>query len=1014
MQLRLIAVLASTTGLWLCQGQNISTVAGTGTCCADADGGAATSAYLQGPDGLTFDVAGNLYIWESQPSKIRKVSKAGIISTVAGSGTPGYGGDGGPATGAQLLSTNPHVGLVMDGAGNLYICDGGNQRIRKVAPDGTITTVAGNGSPGFSGDGGPATTATLWYPSGIAMDRNGNLYIADSSNYRIRKVAPDGTISTVAGNGNVTSAGDGGPAISASFGQPRSVAVDGAGNIYIAEGKRIRKVNPAGIISTIAGIGTSGFSGDGGPAASAQINAATGMAVDRSGNLYFADTSNQRIRKVDAAGNISTISGTGFGFSGDGGPAANAQFRTPHDLAFDAEDNLYVSDTGNHRIRKIAAAAGALALVSDPPTLSFAYSFGDSAPASQSVSVNSTGASQAFSATSSTSSGGSWLSVNPTSGSTPASIDVSVNPAGLPGGVYEGAITITSSTSGVVPLVFAVTFTVTAPDAPAPGSILNASGHQSKLAPGALFVVNGKGMGPDPAAVAAAPSYPTELGGTSVSFAPVGGGDPIPAMMVSTAAGQLIGMLPSSAPVGDYQVVVSYNGLAGNPSTVTVVARSLGIDTVDGSGAGPAKATFDNINGGASQLRLTSGTLTIDGADWTFTPAHAGDTLVLTGTGGGADPLNDTGDSAGDQSQNASFTIFVGSREIAASFAGTLPGYPGVWQIKFTLPDDIETGCFLSLQVRADGELGNQSTIAIAASDQTACSDPQLSPDALAILDGGGTIVGGGFGIAKETLTTTYVAADGSATTVVGKQEIIAGGLAKYTAAEYAAISPGTKIGACTVVDRTAPANAPGPSTPSGYADLGSTIPASGPGLADGSALAVMSVGPVYGLLLADGTIVAGGQYSLDGTGGADVGPFDVTVPFPVSFAVTDWDSLSSIDRSQPLALNWTSQGADQAFIIISSSQVVGKDASNTNIIHNVIINCQTPAAAGSFTVPAEALAYLLPESIDVASLAKGAGILAVEAGNSQLFNPPLAAGGQVAWAGFQSLISVGKNLVIK
>src|SRR6266849_464960 len=368
MRIWLITFIAAT--LELSSGQGIiTTVAGTGTCCADLDGVAATSAYLQGADGLTIDSAGNLYIWENQPFRVRKVSTAGIITTVAGVyQSSGSTGDGGPATSALLAGGSTHSGLAMDSAGNLYISDTNNHRIRKVNTSGIISTVAGNGAQGFSGDNGPATSAMLNYPEGIALDSAGNLYIADSSNLRIRKMTPGGIITTFAGNGNVVTAGDGGPATSASFESPTGVTADSAGNLYLADGTHVRKVDTAGIIITVAGTGARGNGGDGGPATSAQFRGINGMAVDRAGNLYIADTSNQRIRKVDAAGIITTIAGSTLGFAGDGGPSTGAQLRVPHDVVFDAAGNLYISDTGNFRIRKIAPAASTISVT--PTTMS--------------------------------------------------------------------------------------------------------------------------------------------------------------------------------------------------------------------------------------------------------------------------------------------------------------------------------------------------------------------------------------------------------------------------------------------------------------------------------------------------------------------------------------------------------------------------------------------------------------------------------------------------------------------
>jgi uncharacterized protein (TIGR03437 family) len=239
------------------------------------------------------DSAGNLYIADTNNHRIRKITPGGAISTVAGNGNPSYSGDGGPATSAQL--SNPWS-VAVDSAGNLYIADKNIHRIRKVTPGGIISTVAGNGSAGYSGDSGPATSAQLNFPEGVAVDSVGNLYIADTRNSRVRKVTSGGIISTVAGGG-AFNLGDGGPAIGANLG-PAGVAVDRAGNLYIADtdNQRIRRVTPGGTISTVAGNGISGYSGDGGPAGSAQLNNPAGVAVDSAGKLYIADSVNNAIR----------------------------------------------------------------------------------------------------------------------------------------------------------------------------------------------------------------------------------------------------------------------------------------------------------------------------------------------------------------------------------------------------------------------------------------------------------------------------------------------------------------------------------------------------------------------------------------------------------------------------------------------------------------------------------------------------------------------------------------------
>ncbi len=340
-------------------GWTIRTVAGTGTGGFSGDGGLAISAQLLNPHDAAADAAGNLYVADSFNNRIRKVDAAGGIVTVAGSGESGYGGDGGPAIQAQFAQP---VGVALDAAGNLYIADWGNNRVRKVDAAGNISTVAGTGESGYGGDGGPAIQAQLSRPYGAAADAAGNLYIADWGNNRIRKVDAAGNISTVAGTGESGYSGDGGPAAQAQLAQPYGLTADAAGNLYIADSfnNRIRKVDAAGVISTVAGSGEPGYGGDGGPAIQAQLAGPVGAALDSAGNLYIADGNNQRIRKVDAAGVISTVAGNGeSGYGGDGGAALRAQLAQPRGLAADAAGNLYAADSGNHRIRLLTPAGAA-------------------------------------------------------------------------------------------------------------------------------------------------------------------------------------------------------------------------------------------------------------------------------------------------------------------------------------------------------------------------------------------------------------------------------------------------------------------------------------------------------------------------------------------------------------------------------------------------------------------------------------------------------------------------------
>ena len=342
----------------------ITTVAGNLKVIATGDGGQATSAGMS-TSGIAVDSSGNFYIADGYNNRVRKVSSTGTVTTVAGNGTRGFSGDGQAATAAEL---NFPVAVAVDASGNLFIADLYNNRIRKVSAGGTITTVAGNGAVNsqsgqgtYSGDNGPAISAGLNLPYGVAVDGSGNLFIADLYNNRVRKVNTAGTITTVAGNGQQGFSGDGAQATAASLAQPYGIAVDPSGNLFIADygNDRVRKVSSTGVITTIAGNGNPAFSGDGGQAAAAQLNYPKGLAADASGNLCIADFSSSRIRKIATTGIITTIAGNGnFGFSGDGGPATAAELEFPLGVAVDASGNLFIADT-NSVVRKVAASGSA-------------------------------------------------------------------------------------------------------------------------------------------------------------------------------------------------------------------------------------------------------------------------------------------------------------------------------------------------------------------------------------------------------------------------------------------------------------------------------------------------------------------------------------------------------------------------------------------------------------------------------------------------------------------------------
>jgi trimeric autotransporter adhesin len=374
----------------------LSVIAGNGFYFIDehtGDGGPAVNSNLDDVYAVAYDSQGNLYLADAD--RLSRVSPQGIINMIAGGGSDGIS-NGIPALQAALAPYSAGGSLVVDAAGVVYFSEYLNSRVRKVTPDGTITTVAGTGAFGFSGDGGPATVALLNGPLGLALDRAGNLYIADSGNFRVRKVTPAGTISTavsgigatglafdnngvlyMAGAGTVEKlppgassvtliggttsgptgySGDGGPALSAQFSPTLSIVADNLGNLFIGDGQndRVRRISANGTVTTVAGNGQFFYTGEGVPALTSPVRGGGNLAIDKAGNIYFSDPDAARVRKV-SAGIVNTVAGNGAtGFSGDGGPAVQATLDFPRNLAFDSGGNLYIADYYNQRVRRVA------------------------------------------------------------------------------------------------------------------------------------------------------------------------------------------------------------------------------------------------------------------------------------------------------------------------------------------------------------------------------------------------------------------------------------------------------------------------------------------------------------------------------------------------------------------------------------------------------------------------------------------------------------------------------------
>ena len=591
----------------------ITTVAGRNNGAPIVEGEEAVNARLNGPTGVAVDRNGNFYFVESGVGSGTGLARgdyrvwqvfAGLLMTLAGNGLASFGGDGTSATAAQF---DTPTGVAIDAGGNVLIADSQNQRLRKILR-GIVTTIAGTGTAGFNGEVVLPATAQLNTPRGVAADSSGNYFVADTGNRRVREGQPGGNLFTRAGNGNASYFGDGLPATQASVNQPEGVAVDTAGNIYIADtfNNVVRKVTTDRVIHTIAGFGTPGFSGDGGAATSARLDRPRSVAVDASGNVYVADTGNNRIRKIDTLGNISTVAGDGSTeFIPADGVATQQGLADPRGVAVDRAGNLYVAETGHNRVRMISQAGAITTIVGN----------------GQCCYTGDGGL-------------GTSAQVNQPWG-------VAVDSAG---NVY-----VADSGNNAIRLLAPVSAAIQV------GAVVNAASNlPGPVAPGELVVLYGTGL----------------AGVQTVLFNGVAG------PLVYSSAGQTGTAVPYATTSGTVQVVAQSSATASSPVTVSVAATAPGVFTADGSGRGQAAVV--NQNG------------TPNG---TGSPAPVGSVISLFATGEGqTSPAGVDGKTAGSAppAPIAPVSVTIGGVAATVNYAGGAPGaIAGIMQVNAVVPSGV-------------------------------------------------------------------------------------------------------------------------------------------------------------------------------------------------------------------------------------------------------------------------------------------------------------------------------------